>query len=67
MGWGDVKLAALGGAVLGVQTAILAAAGACLIATFVNVLQKRDKAQPIAFAPYLSSAIALGLLFPFAL
>jgi prepilin signal peptidase PulO-like enzyme (type II secretory pathway) len=67
MGWGDVKLAALGGAVLGVQTAILAAAGACLVATFVNLIQRRGKAQPIAFAPYLSGAIALGLLFPFAL
>jgi prepilin signal peptidase PulO-like enzyme (type II secretory pathway) len=67
MGWGDVKLAALGGAVLGLQTAILAAAAACLIATCVNLIQKRGKAQPIAFAPYLSGAIALGLLFPFAL
>ncbi len=67
MGWGDVKLAALGGAVLGVQTAILAAAAACIIATTVSALQKRGKSQPIAFAPYLSGAIALGLLFPFAL
>jgi prepilin signal peptidase PulO-like enzyme (type II secretory pathway) len=67
MGWGDVKLAALGGAVLGIQTAILAAAGACLIATVVNVVHRRGKSQPIAFAPYLSGAIVLGLLFPFML
>lgn len=67
MGWGDVKLAALGGAVLGMQTAILAAAGACLIAMLVSVIQKRGRSQPIAFAPYLSGAIALGLVFPFVL
>ncbi len=64
MGWGDVKLVALGGAVLGVPTAILASAGACLAAALVATLQKRGK-QPIAFAPYLAGAIALGLLFPF--
>lgn len=67
MGWGDVKLAALGAAVLGVQTAILAAAGACLIAILVSVVRKNSRNQPIAFAPYLSGAIALGLVFPFLL
>jgi prepilin signal peptidase PulO-like enzyme (type II secretory pathway) len=65
MGWGDVKLATLGGAVLGLQTAILAAAAACLMAILVSLAKRRNRAQPIAFAPYLSAAIALGLVFPF--
>lgn len=66
MGWGDVKLITLGGAVLGLETAMIAAAGACLIAGSLAILRKR-KSQPIAFAPYLAGAIATGLLFPFSL
>jgi prepilin signal peptidase PulO-like enzyme (type II secretory pathway) len=63
MGWGDVKLAALGGAVLGAPTAMLAFAGACLVAVFVAAIRRR-RTEPIAFAPYLAGAIAAALAFP---
>ncbi len=60
MGWGDVKLVALGAAVLGAQTATLAFAVACIAAVIVAYLKHRT-AQPIAFAPYLVGAIALAI------
>lgn len=60
MGWGDVKLAALGGGVLGGQLALLAFALAC--GTAVTVARTRGKGRtPIAFAPYLAAAIGLAL------
>lgn len=60
MGWGDVKLAALGGAILGAQTAVLMFALACLAAVAVAYLSKQ-RAKPIAFGPYMAGAIALAL------
>jgi prepilin signal peptidase PulO-like enzyme (type II secretory pathway) len=60
MGWGDAKLVALGGAVLGAQTATLAFALACAVAVAVAYLRGR-RAQPIAFAPYLAASIAITL------
>jgi prepilin signal peptidase PulO-like enzyme (type II secretory pathway) len=63
MGWGDVKLATLGAAVLGPPAAMLAFAGACLIAVFVAAVRKR-RTEPIAFAPYLAGAIAAAIAFP---
>lgn len=60
MGWGDVKLVALGAAVLGAQTATLAFAIACVAAVLVAFLKHRS-AQPIAFAPYLVGAIAIAI------
>jgi prepilin signal peptidase PulO-like enzyme (type II secretory pathway) len=63
MGWGDVKLATLGAAVLGAPTAMLALAGACLIAVFVAAIRRR-RTEPIAFAPYLAGAIAAAIAFP---
>ena len=62
LGWGDVKLAMLGGPLIGMQNALMAFALACLAAVVVARLRKTSH-QPIAFAPYLASAIAL----PFAL
>jgi len=62
MGWGDVKLVALGGAVLGMQAAILAFAAACLIAVAVATIRRRRN-EPIPFAPYLAGAIAFALTF----
>jgi prepilin signal peptidase PulO-like enzyme (type II secretory pathway) len=60
MGWGDVKLVALGGAVLGAQLSLGVVAVACLIAVVVSYAGGR-KTGPIAFAPYLASAIAMGI------
>ncbi len=61
MGWGDSKLAALGGAVLGFQMALLTFAAACLALVAVGWIRGRRN-QPIAFAPYLAVAIVLGVL-----
>ncbi len=61
MGWGDVKLAALGGAVLGARVALLAFTLSCLVAVFYSYLRGR-KGEPIAFAPYL--AVAIGAAMP---
>jgi prepilin signal peptidase PulO-like enzyme (type II secretory pathway) len=60
LGWGDVKLVALGGALLGMQTAILAFALAAIGAILVARVQRRT-AEPLAFGPYLVTAIALPL------
>ncbi len=62
MGWGDAKLVALGGAVLGMQAAIVAFAGACVAAAVMHRVQGL-KHGPIAFAPYLVAAIGLSLPF----
>jgi prepilin signal peptidase PulO-like enzyme (type II secretory pathway) len=63
MGWGDVKLIALGSAVVGFETALLALAVACMIAAAVAVMRHRQK-EPIAFAPYIASAIGFALALP---
>jgi prepilin signal peptidase PulO-like enzyme (type II secretory pathway) len=60
MGWGDVKLVALGGAVLGAQLSVLAFALACLAAVAVNY-RRGKKHGVIAFAPYLASAIGVTI------
>lgn len=60
MGWGDVKLVALGGALLGIQTAIAAFAVACIAAALVYRL-RGTQTGPIAFAPYLVAAIGISL------
>jgi prepilin signal peptidase PulO-like enzyme (type II secretory pathway) len=60
MGWGDVKLAALGGAVLGAQLSLIAFALACLGAVIV-ARWKPYAGKPIAFAPYLATAIAVAI------
>ncbi|MGZ3532757.1 MAG: prepilin peptidase [Vulcanimicrobiaceae bacterium] len=60
MGWGDVKLVALGGALLGMHTAIVAFMAACIAAVIVSRLG-RVRSGPIAFAPYLVAAIAVSL------
>lgn len=59
MGWGDVKLAALGGGVLGAQLSLLAFAIACIVAVVVSRVHRRP--APIAFAPYLAGAIGIAL------
>lgn len=64
MGWGDVKLAAVAGALLGASNALLALALAAF-AAFVSAKFRRDTAamQPLAFAPYLIGATALFTAF----
>jgi prepilin signal peptidase PulO-like enzyme (type II secretory pathway) len=61
MGWGDVKLVALGGAVLGYEAAILGFGLACTAAVLVALARRRGS-EPIAFAPYLVAAIAIPLV-----
>ncbi|HEY9179161.1 MAG TPA: A24 family peptidase [Candidatus Baltobacteraceae bacterium] len=60
MGWGDVKLVALGGAVLGAQWAIIAFAVACFAAVVVCYARGKQHG-PIAFAPYLTAAIGAAI------
>ena len=60
MGWGDVKLATLGGAVLGLEASLVAFSLSCLAAAvWAYARGKRD--IPIAFAPYLIVAIAAAI------
>ena len=61
MGWGDVKLAALGGALLGMKDAMLAFAVVSIVAIVIAKVQRREK-QPLAFAPYLATAIIIPLV-----
>lgn len=63
MGWGDAKLAALGGAVLGIETAALAFAAATFVLA-LRAIVRRNRAKPTAFGPYLISAMALALWLP---
>jgi prepilin signal peptidase PulO-like enzyme (type II secretory pathway) len=60
MGWGDVKLAALGGALLGMQNAVLAFALASIVAIVVSRF-RADRTRPMALAPYLVAGIAVPL------
>ncbi|HLI97174.1 MAG TPA: prepilin peptidase [Candidatus Baltobacteraceae bacterium] len=56
MGWGDAKLAALAGALLGLPWSVGVLGLACFAATVVSVVRTRGT-QPIAFAPYIVIAI----------
>jgi leader peptidase (prepilin peptidase)/N-methyltransferase len=60
MGWGDTKLAGLGGALLGMQDAVLSFGVAYLIAIVISRF-RADRTRPIAFAPYLVVGIAVPL------
>ena len=62
MGWGDVKLAALGGALLGARGAVMALAIACVAAFALTRFLGTRKKQPIAFAPYLVGGIGAVLM-----
>jgi prepilin signal peptidase PulO-like enzyme (type II secretory pathway) len=61
MGWGDAKLAAFGGAMLGMKDASLAFAVGCLVAVIVGSIRYRSKPVPMVFAPYLIAAMALTI------
>ena len=60
MGWGDVKLAALGGALLGARDATLAFLLAAL-AAYVIARRTGGVRRPVAFGPYLAASIAATL------
>jgi len=60
MGWGDVKMVALGGALLGAEISVLAFSLACIAAVLLSYLRGRSRG-PIAFAPYLAAAIGLAI------
>ncbi len=62
MGWGDAKLAAFGGAILGLAPSLIAFALASLVAVVVAMIAKRAKTEPIAFGPYMVAAIVVGML-----
>lgn len=59
MGWGDVKLAAAGGAVLGISGAMLAFALAAIVA-LVIARSREALRRPIPFGAYLAGSIALS-------
>ncbi|HTX58860.1 MAG TPA: prepilin peptidase [Verrucomicrobiae bacterium] len=63
MGWGDAKLAALAGALLGMMAATFVLGIASLIAVIVASIRYRSKPVPIAFAPYMAAAIAIGIAY----
>ncbi|HEV3086070.1 MAG TPA: prepilin peptidase [Candidatus Elarobacter sp.] len=66
MGWGDVKLAAVAGALLGASNALLALALATFAAAVGAKFRRTDAATanaPLAFAPYLIGATALFTAF----
>jgi prepilin signal peptidase PulO-like enzyme (type II secretory pathway) len=60
MGWGDVKLAALGGALLGLAGITIAVALAAL-AAYIVARTLGQLRRPIAFGPYLAISIGVGL------
>jgi prepilin signal peptidase PulO-like enzyme (type II secretory pathway) len=61
LGWGDVKLAALGGPLIGMQGALMAFALGCAVAVVVARMRGLG-GKPVAFGPYLATAIALPLV-----
>ncbi len=60
MGWGDAKLAALGGALLGAREAALAFMLAALAAAVI-ARRTGGMRRPVAFGPYLAAAIVAML------
>jgi prepilin signal peptidase PulO-like enzyme (type II secretory pathway) len=63
MGWGDVKLAAVAGALLGASNALLALALATFAAAVSAKFRRGTANEPLAFAPYLIGATALFTAF----
>ena len=61
IGWGDVKLAALGGALLGAPGATVAYLLAAL-AAYVVARRTTGARRPIAFGPFLAASIAVTLV-----
>ena len=62
MGWGDAKLAALAGALLGLPWSLGILGIACFAATIVSIARNRGT-QPMAFAPYIVIAVIIAVAF----
>ncbi len=60
MGWGDAKLAAVAGALLGLPWSLGVLGIACFAATLVSVVRNRGT-QPIAFAPYIVVSVLIAV------
>jgi hypothetical protein len=60
LGWGDVKLATLGGVLLGAYAAIWSFIAVSLLVVVVAWARGR-RSEPIAFGPYLAGAIGVTL------
>jgi hypothetical protein len=58
--WDDAKLAALGGALLGIETSIFVLAAACIVAVGVAYGRKRTS-EAIVIAPYMIGAIGAAM------
>ena len=61
MGWGDAKLAAVAGALLGASGALLACAMAAFGAAIGAKFRPAGTPRPLAFAPYIIGACAMFL------
>jgi prepilin signal peptidase PulO-like enzyme (type II secretory pathway) len=61
MGWGDAKLVAISGAVLGAPLALMALAAACAAAVVIHQIVSARRGTPIAFAPYIAAATGIAL------
>ena len=62
LGWGDAKLAAFGGAILGMSASLFAFALASLVAVAFALIRGKGMKAPIAFGPFLVIAIVIGIL-----
>lgn len=63
LGWGDVKLAALGTSVVGLPIGVVTLCVACVAVSGYALVIRRSK-EPVAFAPFLSVCYALAIAFP---
>jgi leader peptidase (prepilin peptidase)/N-methyltransferase len=67
MGWGDVKMAALMGVILGYQllsvALLLAVISGGLVAAVLMLMKAKNRKQGIAFGPFLSLATMVTLLW----
>ena len=62
MGWGDVKLIALGGAIVGPEESVLVFILASIAAYGVSRLSRSPYRGPVAFGPYLAGGFGVMLI-----
>ena len=61
LGWGNVEIAALGGAVLGAPLALFVLAVACLAVVVVSALRGRTGTAPLVFYVIVAIAVAIPI------